>query len=81
MQLEDLERNNVFIQRIDYGGLGINYVDQSKPEIEKLVEIIKKEIPEKYQIILEPGRSIVGRSGSIAKVEYIKRNCKKFLSS
>ena len=80
MQLvHNLERNNVFIQRIDCGGgLGINYVDQSKPEIEKLVEIIKKEIPEKYQIILEPGRSIVGRSGIlIAKVEYIKQGTVK----
>ena len=80
MQLvHNLERNNVFIQRIDCGGgLGINYVDQSKPEIEKLVEIIKKEIPEKYQIILEPGRSIVGRSGIlIAKVEYIKKGTVK----
>ena len=57
-----------------------NYVDQSKPEIKKLVEIIKKEIPEKYQIILEPGRSIVGRSGIlIAKVEYIKKGIKNFL--
>ena len=80
MQLvHNLERNNVFIQRIDCGGgLGINYVDQSKPEIENLVEIIKKEIPEKYQIILEPGRSIVGRSGIlIAKVEYIKKGTVK----
>ena len=80
MQLvHNLERNNVFIQRIDCGGeLGINYVDQSKPEIENLVEIIKKEIPEKYQIVLEPGRSIVGRSGIlIAKVEYIKKGTVK----
>ncbi len=70
-----LESENIPIQQVDCGGgLGINYTDNSKPQIRELVKIIREEIPEKYLVILEPGRSIVGRSGVlVTKVEYIKR--------
>ena len=70
-----LENNDVPIQQVDCGGgLGINYSDESKPRIKELVGIIRCEIPQKYRVILDPGRSIIGRSGVlVTKVEYIKR--------
>ena len=56
------------------GGLGIQYKDEEKGDPKILMSEVKTLLKETdYQIIVEPGRSIVGTSGILlTKVEYIK---------
>ena len=56
------------------GGLGIQYKDEDKGDPKILLTEVKNKLKDShYQIILEPGRSIVGTSGILlTKVEYIK---------
>ena len=56
------------------GGLGIQYKDEKKGDPKILMSEVKTLLKETdYQIIVEPGRSIVGTSGILlTKVEYIK---------
>lgn len=80
MQLvRKIEANGIEIQRIDCGGgLGISYSGETLPRASELVAIMKKEIPRKYVIAIEPGRSIVGKSGVLlTKIEYIKPGSEK----
>ena len=57
MQLvRKIEANGIEIQRIDCGGgLGISYSGETLPRASELVAIMKKEIPGKYVIAIEPG--------------------------
>ena len=80
MQLvRKIEANGIDIERVDCGGgLGISYSGENLPHIQELVAIMKKEIPSKYFIAIEPGRSIVGNSGVLlTKIEYIKQCSEK----
>jgi len=56
------------------GGLGIQYKDEDKGDPKILLTEVKNKLKDShYQLILEPGRSIVGTSGILlTKVEYIK---------
>ena len=56
------------------GGLGIQYKDEEKGDPKILISEVKTLLKETdYQVIVEPGRSIVGTSGILlTKVEYIK---------
>ena len=56
------------------GGLGIQYKDEEKGDPKILISKVKTLLKETdYQVIVEPGRSIVGTSGILlTKVEYIK---------
>jgi diaminopimelate decarboxylase len=56
------------------GGLGIQYKDEDKGDPKILLTEVKNKLKgSHYQLILEPGRSIVGTSGILlTKVEYIK---------
>ena len=56
------------------GGLGIQYKDEEKGDPKILMSEVKTLLKETdYQVIVEPGRSIVGTSGILlTKVEYIK---------
>lgn len=56
------------------GGLGIQYKDEDKGDPKILLTEVKNKLKNShYQLILEPGRSIVGTSGILlTKVEYIK---------
>ncbi len=56
------------------GGLGIQYKDEEKGDPKILMSEVKTLLKETdYQLIVEPGRSIVGTSGILlTKVEYIK---------
>ena len=74
--LERLEKSGIAIRHIDIGGgLGIRYSDETAPDIAGYAGVISDLVPERYGIILEPGRSIVGNAGVLlTRVEYLKAN-------
>ena len=74
-----LEKTGIAIGHIDIGGgLGISYSDETAPDIADFSRAISGLIPERYGIILEPGRSIVGNAGVLlTRVEYLKANMEK----
>jgi diaminopimelate decarboxylase len=65
MQLvESLTRAGIGIEHIDIGGgLGIGYGSDSPPAIDAYVKAICRVIDPRYEIIVEPGRSVVGEAG------------------
>ena len=81
--LKMLEEKNINLELIDMGGgLGIDYDGNKVPSMKEFGAAINNSIKdnnlEKYQIIIELGRSIVGKAGYlITKVEYIKEDSKK----
>ena len=74
--LERLEQTGITLSHIDIGGgLGISYGDEQAPDIAGFAGIVSDLVPERYGIILEPGRSIVGNAGVLlTRVEYLKSN-------
>ena len=74
---------NINLELIDMGGgLGIDYDDNKVPSMKEFGDAVNKSIKdndlEKYQIILELGRCIVGNAGYLlTKVEYIKEDSAK----
>jgi len=78
--IDTLNGNGITLQHVDIGGgLGISYQDESPPTIgeyaEKVLEIFSGT---SYEIILEPGRSILGNAGVLlTRVEYLKSNTDK----
>lgn len=72
--IDELEQSGTELQHIDIGGgLGITYHEETPPTPAEYVEIIS-EILEGHdlEIIMEPGRSIVGNAGVLlTKVEYL----------
>ncbi|AWD32768.1 Diaminopimelate decarboxylase [Candidatus Kinetoplastibacterium sorsogonicusi] len=79
-----LHKININIEHIDLGGgLGIKYHNNDKIfNIEELLVFFAAKLKENnlhnIQIILEPGRSLVGNSGILlSKVEYIKTTLTK----
>ena len=77
--LGQLETTGIAIRHIDIGGgLGISYSEETAPDIAGFAETISDLVPERYGIILEPGRSIVGNAGILlTRVEYLKANREK----
>lgn len=62
------------------GGLGIIYHDEKPPSIEEYVNALREKIA-KYplEIIIEPGRSLIGNAGVLlTKVEYLKHTSQNF---
>lgn len=74
-----LEKTGITIRHIDIGGgLGISYSDETAPDIAGFAKAISDLIPERYGIVLEPGRSIAGNAGVLlTRVEYLKANMEK----
>lgn len=73
---EELQSQGISLQHIDIGGgLGISYRDENPPSISEYINAIQTKctgLP--YEIILEPGRVIVGNAGILmTKVEYLKQ--------
>ena len=58
------------------GGLGICYQEENPPEIEDYISSVLDIFADtSYEIVLEPGRSIVGNAGLLlGRVEYLKAN-------
>ncbi|MGB1882512.1 MAG: diaminopimelate decarboxylase [Gammaproteobacteria bacterium] len=80
VQLADrLAADGIEVTHIDVGGgLGISYHEETPPSIEELVTAICEVVPENYRIDMEPGRSLIGKSGVLlTTVEYIKRTVAK----
>lgn len=71
----ELEEAGVAIEHIDLGGgLGISYQGEPAPAVEALAAVAKL-APERFEIILEPGRSITGNAGVLlTRVECLKSN-------
>lgn len=71
----ELEGAGIAIEHIDLGGgLGISYRDEPAPAVEALAAVAKL-APERFEIILEPGRSITGNAGVLlTRVECLKSN-------
>jgi len=73
-QLKDID---IKIKYLDIGGgLGITYDDESPPEPKEYADAIKKSLKDiDVQLILEPGRVLVGNAGIlVTKVLYKKDN-------
>ncbi|MFL2667264.1 MAG: diaminopimelate decarboxylase [Burkholderiales bacterium] len=72
--------NNIEIKHIDFGGgLGIQYEDETPIHQEQFVEMLLEVMGGREQeILVEPGRSIVGNSGVLlTTVEYLKHGSNK----
>jgi len=76
--VEELTQIGVNLKHIDLGGgIGIQYDNESTIDIETYINKIKEKVGN-IEVILEPGRSIVGNAGVLlTKVEYIKSNPEK----
>ncbi|MEQ1485951.1 diaminopimelate decarboxylase [Methyloglobulus sp.] len=70
-----LEAEGINLHHIDLGGgLGICYKDEQPPEpSEYILAILARLGNQHYEILLEPGRAIVGNAGIlVTQVEYLK---------
>jgi diaminopimelate decarboxylase len=70
-----IEAGGITLRHIDVGGgLGIPYKDESPPTEAEFVSALRQVFADRVeQIIIEPGRSIVGNAGVLlTRVEYLK---------
>ena len=73
--VQELKTAGIDIHHLDLGGgLGIRYQNEQPPEPEDYVQTILHKLGGRdYEILLEPGRAIVGNAGIlVTKVEYLK---------
>jgi diaminopimelate decarboxylase len=76
--ITQLNREGIKIHHLDLGGgLGINYGSESPPDITAFTNSLLNRIDERgfdhLEVLLEPGRSIVGNAGILlTQVEYLK---------
>ncbi len=73
--VERLEREGIHLWHIDAGGgLGIRYRDEVAPEVEDYAAAIDAALGgRKEQLLLEPGRWLVGNAGVLlTRVQYLK---------
>jgi diaminopimelate decarboxylase len=78
--LEELKIRDIHLQHIDIGGgLGICYQNESPPAPGELISAIYETLnDDSYELLLEPGRSIVGNAAvMLTRVEYLKENSGK----
>ena len=73
--VERLVADGITIQHIDVGGgLGIRYQNEQPPDPADFVRAMCKLIDDRYEIFVEPGRSIVGPAGVLlTQVQYLKQ--------
>lgn len=73
--IEKLKAAGITLKHLDLGGgLGIQYRDETPPEPAEYISAILKRLGETdLEIMLEPGRAIVGNAGIlVTRVEYLK---------
>jgi diaminopimelate decarboxylase len=70
-----LEREGIPLHHIDLGGgIGIRYRDETPPDVRAYCERLAARLAGSgYQVLVEPGRAIVGAAGVLlTRVEYLK---------
>lgn len=75
--VDQLDAQGIEIQHLDLGGgLGIRYRDEAPPlPAEHAAALLERLASTPYEILLEPGRAIVGNAGiMVTKVELLKQN-------
>lgn len=74
-----LKNKGINIEHLDLGGgFGIKYDNEQTINIKNHIKAIAEKNNNKYQIIIEPGRAIVGNCGVLlTKVEYLKNTKEK----
>lgn len=78
--VETLKTNGIALKHLDLGGgLGIQYRDEQPPEPAEYINAILARLAQTdLEIMLEPGRAIVGNAGIlVTKVEYLKPTAHK----
>ena len=81
--IEQLKREGIVIHHLDLGGgLGIDYGSDAPPDITEFTNTLLNRVDERgfahLDIILEPGRSLVGNAGVLlTQVEYLKTGADK----
>ena len=73
--VDELERAGIQLEHIDLGGgLGICYRDEQPPApLEYITALLARFAGRQQEILLEPGRAIVGNAGILlTRVEYLK---------
>lgn len=74
--VQKIEASGIILEHINVGGgLGIKYLDETPPSIREYADkICAKFANTKYELILEPGRSIVGNAGVLlTQIEFMKQ--------
>ncbi|MEI7867526.1 MAG: diaminopimelate decarboxylase [Candidatus Methylumidiphilus sp.] len=77
---EALHQRGIHLHHLDLGGgLGIRYRDEQPPEPDELASAVNTRLKDApYEILIEPGRAIVGNAGILlTRVEYLKSNSVK----
>jgi diaminopimelate decarboxylase len=77
---KDLEKAGIPIRHLDVGGgLGITYKDEAPPHPDEYGEALRKALARfPGEVLLEPGRVLVGNAGVLlTRVLYVKRSGKK----
>jgi diaminopimelate decarboxylase len=81
--VEQLKKEGIVIHHLDLGGgLGISYGAETPPDITDFTNTLLNRVAERgfahLDIVLEPGRSLVGNAGVLlTKVEYLKPGIEK----
>lgn len=76
--IAQLQREGILIHHLDLGGgLGIDYGNDNPPNITEFTNLLLNRVEERsfgnLEILLEPGRSLVGNAGLLlTEVEYLK---------
>ena len=73
--VEKVEGEGIPIAHVDLGGgFGIRYRDETPPDVRAWCERLAKRFAGgRYEVLLEPGRSLVGNAGVLlTRVEYLK---------
>ncbi|MBI3776449.1 MAG: diaminopimelate decarboxylase [Gammaproteobacteria bacterium] len=78
--VQQLEADGIHLQHLDLGGgLGIQYQNETPPAPADYAQVVLAQLRgRKYQVILEPGRAIVGNAGVLlTQVMYLKHTAHK----
>lgn len=75
-----LKAQGIHLQHLDIGGgLGVQYTDETPPSPSDYISKLIEKIDDKaLEIIIEPGRAVVGNAGIlVTKIEYLKKTAHK----
>ena len=81
--VEQLQKEGIVIHHLDLGGgLGIAYSDETPPDITEFTNALLNHVADRgfdhLDIVLEPGRSLVGNAGVLlTTVQYLKPGAEK----